>query len=59
MDDLIKKTIRIECTRGGQTVAREPHAALWAFRKIVFLFLHIAKCRNIVKWYCRQWRIYA
>jgi len=47
MDDLTK-TIRIEYIWGGQT------AAFRAFRKIVFLFLHIAKCRNIVKWYCGQ-----
>ena len=52
MDGLIK-TIWIECTRGGQT------PALWAFRNLVFLFLHIVKCRNIAKWYCGQWRICA
>jgi len=29
------------------------HAALWAFRKIIYLFfISIAKCRNIAKWYC-------
>jgi len=39
--------------RGGQTAAREPHAALWAFLRIIYLFcIYIAKCRNIVKWYC-------
>jgi len=58
VDDLIK-TIRIECIRGGQNTARGPHAVLRAFRKIVCLFLRIAKCRNIVKWYCGQWRFYA
>jgi len=42
-------------SRGGQTAAREPHAALWAFRKIIICFLFfisIANCRNIVKWCC-------
>jgi len=53
MDDLIKNYSN-RMYQGGQTAAREPHAALWAFRKIVFLFLHIAKCTNIVKWYCGQ-----
>jgi len=29
------------------------HAALWAFRKLVHLFfISIAKCWNVVKWYC-------
>jgi len=29
------------------------HAALWAFRKLIYLFfIYVAKCRNIVKWYC-------
>jgi len=58
MDDLIKNYSN-RMHQGGQTAAREPHTALWDFRKIVFLFLHIAKCRNFVKWYCGQWRIYA
>jgi len=39
-------------SRGGQTTAREPHAVLRAFRKIIYwsLFLFVAKYRNIVKW---------
>jgi len=36
-----------------------PNRGSRAFWKILFLFLHIAKCRNIVKWYCCQRRIYA
>jgi len=51
--------IRIECAKCGQTAACEPHAALRAFRKIVFLFICISKCRNIVKWHCGQGQIYA
>jgi len=40
-------------SRGGQTAAGEPHAALWTLRKMIYLFLFfisIAKCKNIVKW---------
>jgi len=41
-------------SKGGQTTTREPlHAALSAFRKIMYLFfISFAKCRNIVKCYC-------
>jgi len=45
---------------GGQIAAREPHAALrtfacgsLSFPKIyIYFFISIAKCRNVVKWYC-------
>jgi len=57
MDDLLKNYSN-RMYQGWPNPAHEPHAALWAFRN-VFLFLRIAKCRNIVKWYCGQWWIYA
>jgi len=48
--------------RGGQTAAREPHAALRNFAcgslsfSKHYICIFIAKCRNIVKWCCGSLR---
>jgi len=40
--------------KGGQIAAREPHAALWAFRKFIFIFFYfyckVQKCYKMELW---------